>query len=171
MFLIMLLLKDLPDAEVLRKFAARYRDVDADSVLQFLNILRVGTELSEALDRFLAGHGLLQGRWWVLLLLMREDNGRCAPSTLADKAGVTRPTMTGLVDGLERDGLVRRLDDPQDRRKYVVELTPAGQAKLDAVMPDYYRRVRKLMAAVPRAEREALVKGLWRLRSNAGVFG
>jgi DNA-binding MarR family transcriptional regulator len=132
----------------LRKFAARYPEADVSAVASFLTLLRVATELSQALDGFLARHGLLQGRWWVLILLMREEALESSPSALAQKAGVTRATMTGLLDGLERDGLVQRAFDTADRRRLTVRLLPAGQAVLDAVMPDYYARVRALMVGL-----------------------
>src|SRR3990167_8470587 len=104
----MLQLRDLPTPEILEKFAQRYPDADVSAVAAFLHLLRVATDLSGALDSCLSQHGLLQGRWWVLILLMREDDRTSAPSTLAEKAGVSRATMTGLLDGLERDGLVER---------------------------------------------------------------
>ena len=166
----MLQLKDLPDAKVLKKFAERYEDVDSLSVTHFLNILRIGTELAESLDRFLATHGLLQGRWWVLILLMREDNLTSTPSELAEKAGVTRATMSGLINGLLRDGLVARQDDNKDRRSYSIQLTISGQNKLDAVMPDYYQRVNKMMSAIPVQERETLLKQLILLKVQSQVF-
>lgn len=166
----MLQLKDLPDADILRKFADRYPDADIDSVLQFLSILRIGADLSDALDRFLAKYGLLQGRWWVLILLMRENDLTSSPSELAKKAGVSRPTMTGLIDGLERDGLVARIADNQDRRKNLITLTASGQKKLDEVMPDYYRRVRQLMSVVPTGQREALLAQLTLLEETSALF-
>jgi DNA-binding MarR family transcriptional regulator len=166
----MLQLKDLPDAKVLRKFAERYEDVDSSSVTHFLNILRIGTELAESLDRFLATHGLLQGRWWVLILLMREDNLTSTPSELAEKAGVSRATMSGLINGLLRDGLVVRQEDNEDRRSYSIRLTTAGQDKLDEVMPDYYPRVKKMMNTIPVQQREDLLKQLILLKEQSKVF-
>ena len=100
MLLIMLQLRDLPSPEVLSKFADRYPDADVTAIASFLHLLRVATDLSIALDACLSKHGLLQGRWWVLILLMREDNKTSTPSALAEKAGVSRATMTGLIDGL-----------------------------------------------------------------------
>lgn len=170
MRLIMLQLKDLPDAKILEKFVARYPDADANAVMQFLNILRIGSDLSESLDNFLGKYGLLQGRWWVLILLMREDNLTSAPSELAEKAGVSRATMTGLIDGLERDGLLTRLPDSLDRRKYSIKLTSAGQAKLDEVMPDYYRRVNRLMCTIPAKQRGDLIGQLKQLKENISAF-
>lgn len=170
MCLTMLQVKDLPDISVMRKFANRYGNVDIEAVIQFLTILRVGTDLSEMLDNFLANHGLLQGRWWVLILLMREDNLTSTPSVLAEKAGVSRATMTGLIDGLEKEKLVERLSDEIDRRKYAIKLTAAGQAKLDEVMPDYYPRVKQLMEIIPSEQREQLIQRLLQLNKNSKVF-
>ena len=100
MLLIMLQLRDLPTSEMLDKFAERYPDADVTAIASVLQLLRVATDLSIALDTCLSKHGLLQGRWWVLILLMREETKTSTPSILADKAGVTRATMTGLIDEL-----------------------------------------------------------------------
>lgn len=166
----MLQLKNLPDAKVMQKFADRYPQADVDAVIQFLNILRIGSDLSAALDGFLAQYGLLQGRWWVMILLMREDNLSSTPSALAEKSGVSRATMTGLIDGLEREGLVARLMDNADRRKYSIQLTNAGQAKLDQVMPSYYQRVSSLMSNIPAPLREVLLSQLMLLKEKGSVF-
>lgn len=166
----MLQLRDLPTPEILDKFAQRYPDADVSAVAAFLHLLRVATDLSAALDNCLSQHGLLQGRWWVLILLMREDDKTSAPSTLAEKAGVSRATMTGLLDSLERDGLVERIFDAADRRRVSIRLTPSGQAKLDQVMPDYYRRLRQLMAGFSEAERRELHGMLERLHQRLGVL-
>jgi len=48
-------------------------------------------------------------------------------SELADAVGVSRPTLTSLVDGLEASGLVRRVPEPTDRRGIRLELTEAGR--------------------------------------------
>ena len=69
----MLQLRDLPTPQVLAKFAERYPDADISAVSGFLHLLRVATDLSVALDACLSKHQLLQGRWWVLILLMREE--------------------------------------------------------------------------------------------------
>ena len=49
---------------------------------------------------------------------------------LATAEGVAAPTMTRLVDGLERDGLVRRRADPTDARGVLVEATATGKRVL-----------------------------------------
>jgi len=166
----MLQLKDLPDAKILSKFAQRYPDADIECVIHFLTLLRVGSDLSSELDNFLAGYGLLQGRWWVLILLMREEDGVSTPSLLAEKAGVSRATMTGLIDGLAKEDLVRRVTNADDRRKQHIKLTLQGQEKLDEVMPEYYRRVADLMKVLSPSQGEDLSSMLTKLQNNSDVF-
>ncbi len=166
----MLQLRDLPTTEVLTKFAERYPDADITAVSSFLHLLRVATDLSTALDTCLSKHGLLQGRWWVLILLMREGSRTSTPSALADKAGVTRATMTGLIDGLEQSGLVVRVYKKDDRRSVLISLTDAGQAKLDVVMPDYYRRLRQCMQTLNEEKRMQLQQILGLINSGIAAF-
>lgn len=156
MYLIMLQLRDLPTPDILQRFAQRYPAADVSAIASFLMLLRVATDLSVALDACLTKHELLQGRWWVLILLMRETDLTSTPSVLADKLGVTRATMTGLLDGLEQGGLVQRISMPHDRRSVCIRLTAAGQAKLDAVMPDYYTRLRLCMQGLSAQQRTEL---------------
>jgi DNA-binding MarR family transcriptional regulator len=54
--------------------------------------------------------------------------GACRLGDLARLEGVAQPTMTKLVTGLEREGLVARRTDGRDRRGVIVALTPAGRA-------------------------------------------
>jgi DNA-binding MarR family transcriptional regulator len=152
----MLQLRDLPTPEILDKFANRYPQADVTAIASFLYLLRVATDLSIALDTCLSKHDLLQGRWWVLILLMREDSMTSTPSILADKLGVSRASMTGLLDGLEQSGLVTRVFAKEDRRSVKIQLTAAGQAKLDVVMPDYYRRLRQCMQGLDEEKRVQL---------------
>jgi DNA-binding MarR family transcriptional regulator len=162
----MLQLRDLPTPEILGKFAQRYPEADVTAIASFLYLLRVATDLSLALDTCLSKHDLLQGRWWVLILLMREASATSTPSVLADKLGVTRATMTGLLDGLEQGGLVTRVFAKEDRRSVKIQLTAAGQAKLDVVMPDYYRRLRQCMQSLNEEKREQLQQLLGLINSG-----
>lgn len=166
----MLLLKELPTSKSLEKFVKRYPDADIKAISDFVNLLRACSDISDALDKLLVQHSLLQGRWWVLVLLMRQDDVTSSPTDLAEKAGVTKATMTGFIDGLERDGLVQRLMDTSDRRKLLIRLTPVGQKKLDEVMPNYYRKVKALMSCLSDGQRDAMVGSVKNLAANIDVM-
>lgn len=156
----MLLLKELPTSKSLEKFVTRYPGTDISAISDFVSILRAASDISSALDALLAQHGLLQGRWWVLVLLMRQEDLTSTPSDLAEKAGVTKATMTGFIDGLEREGLVSRFMDTNDRRKFMIRLSVAGQQKLDAVMPIYIQCVTQFMDVLGKPQRLALIQDL-----------
>ncbi|HOK06585.1 MAG TPA: MarR family transcriptional regulator [Syntrophales bacterium] len=61
-----------------------------------------------------------------ILFLLKERDGRTM-SDLSQYLGVDNSTLTGLVDRLERAGLVVRRPSPSDRRALIVEITPAGR--------------------------------------------
>jgi len=166
----MLLLKELPTSKSLEKFVKRYPDADITAISDFVNLLRASSDISAALDKLLAKHELLQGRWWVLVLLMRNDNLTSTPTDLAEKAGVTKATMTGFIDGLVREGLVTRVTDDTDRRKLLIKLTDIGQKKLDVVMPDYYKKVSALMSHLSANQRESLLVNVNILAASLDVM-
>lgn len=104
-----------------------------------------------------------------MLLLDRENEGGVSltPAQLAEQAGVTRATMTGLIDTLERAGMVVRRPDPVDRRQVSVELTPAGQAFLDDMLPEHFSRINTLLEPLSENERRTLVRLLGKIADRA----
>lgn len=140
-----------------------------------LNGLRTCMELlstARAIDRDcairLGSHGLSEGRF-VLLFLLRDRTDGLAPHVLADRAGVTRGTITGLLDGLERDGLVRRTADPEDRRRVRVMLTTSGEAVTARAFQEHAGWIAGLIAGLSAEEQADLVRLLGKLR--AGLAG
>ncbi|KXW55171.1 MarR family transcriptional regulator [Ferrovum sp. PN-J185] len=162
----MLLLKKLASPEVITKFQEKYPDADIPALSDFMQIMRSVSDLSESLNKLLDEHHLLQGRWWVLVLLTRQDDLISCPSSLAEDAGVTKATMTGFISGLEKDGYITRIIDPLDRRKYCIQLTEAGIKKVNEVMPIFYKRVGKLMSSINKLQRDEVVEGIRLLANN-----
>ena len=71
---------------------------------------------------FFVKHGVTQTQF--LLIMAIQAYRRCTMSTLARNLHVSMPTATGVVARMVRAGYVRRVEDPEDRRQVVVELTP-----------------------------------------------
>ncbi|TBU95475.1 MarR family transcriptional regulator [Phytopseudomonas dryadis] len=84
------------------------------------------------LDRRLAGLGLSQARWLVLLHL-----GRFAElptqRELAQSVGVEGPTLARLLDSLEAQGLVSRQSVPEDRRAKKIALCPPAKPLIEKI--------------------------------------
>ena len=153
----MLMLKDVPQYECLLEGAKHFPDLEPSAVGAFLHLLRTSTDVYEAFSRFLEKHAISPGRFIVLTLLLRDAEKPMNPADLAECSGVARATMTGLIDTLERDGLVKREPDPSDRRMMLVGLTARGRTFIEGIMPDYFRRVSALMAGTTAADRKTIV--------------
>jgi DNA-binding MarR family transcriptional regulator len=154
----MFLLRDLPKYETIRLYSERYPQVDPRAVEAFLVLLRTATDTLSAFDAYLAPLGMSPGKFTVLMLLNRDPERGVNPSELASKAGVTRATMTGLLEGLEREKLISRVGDRSDKRRAVVRMTTAARTLLDGMLPDYYTQVHELMADLTDADKHHLTE-------------
>jgi DNA-binding MarR family transcriptional regulator len=155
------MLKDLPRYECLLEAARSFPDLDPSACGAFLHLLRAGDEAYRQSEEFFNEHNISPGRFTVLMLLSEKLGGGSLPQTpaeIAEKAGVTRATITGLVDTLERDGLVTREHDSDDRRMMRVHITPKGQATLREILPGHFKRMALLMAPLSENERKTLVR-------------
>lgn len=166
----MFLMRELPTREafraVARHYPEMYSELDLTAIEACYFLLRTGSDLLTAFEANLSRHGISQGRFVVLLLLLRSLGERMEPSKLAAQAGVTRATMTRLLDGLVRDGFVDRAHDNGDRRMICVLLTTRGRRILERIFPDYHRRVALLMKELSEAERGLLIRLLTKLRAG-----
>ncbi len=59
-----------------------------------------------------------------------ERHGPLAPSELAERERIKRPTATRVVGHLESGGLIARVRDPEDGRSSILSITPEGRALL-----------------------------------------
>jgi DNA-binding MarR family transcriptional regulator len=87
-------------------------------------------------------------------------------SGISDELGVTRRNITALVDGLEEEGLVRRLPHPTDRRATVIELTDEGGRTMDTLYDEHRRAVATLFEGLSEDDRQELVRLLGLLREG-----
>jgi DNA-binding MarR family transcriptional regulator len=165
-----LILKNLPRYECMLEASKLFPDLDPSACEAFLHLLRVGDEAYKAVELHLAEHHLSKGRFVVLMLLYDKLKGCPHPRTpaeLADLSQVTRATMTGLIDTLERDGLVTREPDRADRRMMTVTLTEKGRRLIEAILPVHFRRMAALMQPLDESERKTLVQLLRRVLQQA----
>jgi DNA-binding MarR family transcriptional regulator len=135
-------------------------------------LLRLAEELVRAGELHAQGRfGLSRTRLAVLLLLERsEDPLGQRPAEIAEALGVTRPSATVLLDGLQRDGLVARRADPADGRSVRVALTRAGRARAREIAPVHERRLAAMTRALDDPERRQLVALLEKVRSGLGAL-
>ena len=84
---------------------------------------------------------------------------------------VTGGNVTAIVDQLEKEGLVERLDEPADRRAFCIRLTKAGERSFGEMARAHEEWVVDLLAGLSRREHEELLKLLAKLKASAMEVG
>lgn len=129
---------------------------------------RASLAMTSRLKRALADAGYASVRpayMGVLLCLWTQDGqqvgelGRCA--------GLEPSTMTGLLDRMERDGLLTRSPDPEDRRAWRVHLTEEGQRAREAMDTVVNDHLATMMEGVPAEHVEIFKDTLRQVLANA----
>jgi DNA-binding MarR family transcriptional regulator len=164
------LLNGLPRYEVFLEEARRFPGLDASACYTYLQLLRTGDELLALDEQVLTSYGTRHGRFNLLMVLLHCSDGEATPAGLAAKTGVTRATISGLLDGLEKDGLIARRPDPEDRRLIRVHLTVLGHDFLDKIRPGYCRWLSSIVEPLNEEERQQLVMLLEKIRTRLGEF-
>lgn len=127
----------------------------ADGMRACFEVLSLAAAIDRDCAARLGEHDLSEGKFVLLFLLNGADAG-LSPHELAERAGVTRGTVTGLLDGLERSGFVRRGSNEIDRRKLTVQLTPNGAALAQRLTGEHGRWIGALFSDLLSAERDTL---------------
>jgi MarR family transcriptional regulator, transcriptional regulator for hemolysin len=102
---------------------------------------------------------------WLILSSLKGDAWR-TQLDLARAVGIEGPTLTRHLDGLEEQGLVRRVRDAADRRAVNVELTPAGERLFDELRQAVVGFNRRLTAGLSETDLDSARKTLDRLNEN-----
>ena len=152
--------------ELLVAKAQRYPELDPLACEVYLTVRQVGDSLKTAQEQRLAAEGMSLGRFMVLAVLDRMPDQPLPASELAEAAGVTKQTVTSLLDGLARDGFVTRHPCSQDRRSVRVRLEGKGRDFLARVLPGMYRRQVEIMADLTPDEQRELARLLRKVRAD-----
>jgi DNA-binding MarR family transcriptional regulator len=100
------------------------------------------------------------------LLRTLSAEGPMITKALGGRFRVPVSTMTGLVDRMEKKGLVRRVPGRRDRRSIELELTPAGSLALREHGRGIEAIARGMLEALPEGDQQALIGILRRIRSR-----
>lgn len=104
-------------------------------------------------------------------LFYLSELGPCRCADIASALSFAPRTVTEAIDGLERDGMVIREPDPQDRRAKVITITDLGRASLDAALQPRRQMIEELFSALDDGERTDLYRMLGLLGDKACEIG
>ncbi len=108
--------------------------------------------IGAACRRFGLSHAALNA-----LAVIEGEGQPMLTGEVAVRMHVTSGTITSLLDNLERKGYVVRSSDRDDRRRVLVDITPAAQAVLDEALPAVQQVARRLMEGVGTQRQQALL--------------
>ena len=95
-----------------------------------------------------------------VLLYLKLFQNDVEPSVIADFICVPRQTMTSILDGMEKDGLIVRLEHPSDRRRKLVRFARKGSALAERALKEIRRHEAQAMAALTPGELSSMLASM-----------
>lgn len=139
-------------------------DANVTATEAVMNTIRTADMLFDRIGRLLRPLNVSAAGGLVLGLL--RDRGAMSPSELGDRLIVTRATVTGLLDSLERHGFVSRTANPVDRRSLVVDITPAGLTVLQELRTLIHRHEKAWMSALSEDDLRGYIARLHQIQDS-----
>ncbi len=134
-------------------------DLDLDVMTAVFDLFRATGRLLQDFEATVhRPAGLTWAGFRVLFSLwVRPDS---SPADLARRAGVSRPTVSSVLNTLERNGFVTRSPSPADGRQVTVALTTRGAEQVAEAFRRQHRRERAWLADLPAEQRSVLIAAL-----------
>ncbi|HSM54513.1 MAG TPA: MarR family transcriptional regulator [Candidatus Sulfomarinibacteraceae bacterium] len=164
------------DEEKRQKWIAFVRtlnpDVDPRAIRLMDQMRRVSHALYQIGELSVAATGLSYARMRLLmgLLFAEEIEGKACglnPSEISERQGTSRNTISSLIRDLEEEGLVERALDAQDRRRFNIQLTPAGRRLVRNHVSNHLHTMAACIAVLDVEEQRALGELLAQLGQKA----
>ncbi|WP_116520845.1 MarR family winged helix-turn-helix transcriptional regulator [Achromobacter insuavis] len=148
-----------PHLTLMAQTAARGTDTGAAGL--GLLMLWLADDVEHRANASLAPFGVSESKLDVLMIFGLAERGlidsrAVTPSYIADYFGVTRSTVTGLLDWLEKRELLTRALNQDDRRSISLTLTDAGRDLLARALPAFWTMCASLVDCLDEADRTAL---------------
>ena len=130
--------------------------------------LELALNVSESIEVFLAAiHRLIENvtgfstnYFKVLRLLYVYSPEGLALSKIAEHVGITRASMTQIINNLETRGIVTRVENPKDKRSSLVSLTPEGLEEVREIFVTYHSAISNLVDQVGSTSMQSVIDHL-----------
>jgi len=135
----------------------------------FHSLLRTLGLLRQIMEPYFGRFGISGPQWGVLRVLQRAElsgDGRLRLKDVSDRLLIRPPSVSAVVDRLERQGLVKRSGSASDLRVRKVGLTPEGRKLMARVLERHTAQVNSLFGGLSDAERRTLFQLLGKVESR-----
>jgi DNA-binding MarR family transcriptional regulator len=102
----------------------------------------------------------------LVLSMLADAESSLSPNEIADRLIISRATVTGLLDSLERQDYVRRRPHPTDRRMILAELTEAGRQAAHAFRPIVHQHEKDWLGVLDETEQQQFLGALHRVQAR-----
>ncbi len=130
-----------------------------------VNVIQLGDRIQKAIGRLQRPYNVTPASGYVLSILASVE-GPMAPTEIADQMILTRATVTGILDSLERREYVTRAPHPTDRRKLLVTITERGREVVPEMRQVIHRHQREWFDVLSEDERQTLLGLLERVQEG-----
>ncbi len=144
-------------------FEELYPNSSARATECAMNLVFTADLLVKRISELLKPFGLTPASGLVLSILA-DSESPLPPNQIADRLIISRATVTGLIDTLERRGYVRRQPHESDRRMLLIEPTDTGRQVANAFRPIVHQHQKLWMEALSEKEQGQLIDSLQRLQ-------
>ncbi len=127
-------------------------------------VYRITGQLNRNLRKRLRRSGINIARWRVLAVL--QDNGRMNMSQIVEQTIIEQPTVSRIIDQLEREGFATREICAEDSRFVQVMLTQAGERAFEEIYPTAAKHQEQALQDFTRQEIKTLIGFLERIQKN-----
>jgi DNA-binding MarR family transcriptional regulator len=135
-------------------------DINPGAVRLVSLLHRVAHSLRQVSEESLAEAGLSYAQFRLLMnLFFAERFEGCTemnPSEISERQGISRNTASAIIRHLEEERLIERELDNQDRRKFIIRLTPAGRARFAEHASHHFRILHHCFTELTANEQETL---------------
>jgi DNA-binding MarR family transcriptional regulator len=146
-------------------FEVRYPAASAKATECAMNLVFTADLLVKRIAQLLQPFDLTPASGLVLSILADSPTS-LPPNVIADRLIITRATVTGLIDSLERREYVRRIPHQADRRMLLVEITDKGREVAKAFRPLVHEHQKTYFAALSETEQQHLLDILHQLQTS-----
>ena len=133
------------------------------------SIMRAQQIILARVDEALKPFELTFARYEALVLLTFSHRGSLPLGKMGERLMIHPTSVTNIVDRLEAQGLVRRVDHPTDRRTTLCEITTDGREVVDKATAAVTAGELGI-SGLAESEVDRLTKLLWKLRQASGDF-
>lgn len=152
-----------------RVWLERWDPAAASGMAVFTAILRSYQLLNDQVNEVMRSHDLTFARYEVLAWLATDPESSLTLSWISKTLRIPPATVTNIIDRLEEDKLVRRVQHPSDARTTLAEITPRGQNVATDATRDLNETVYERIGLSER-KRSQLLELLAELRANGNEF-